>query len=132
VPIPRYTHFRRTGSGSDQHKQRPRTHSATTLAAVKCYQYSGAHEQGILKDQYFLRPTKTDPNWGKLTTPAARHRIAMVRAAKKLQASGFPIGFIRASSGRAQGCPIYFYRTDSVESRKRAEFLTNPRQTLSA
>jgi hypothetical protein len=85
--------------------------------------------QTIYGDQYFLRPTKTDPNWGKLATPAARHRIAIARAAKKLQASGFPIGFIRASSGRAQGRPLYFYRTDCAESRERAEFLANPRQT---
>ena len=81
--------------------------------------------QTIYGDQYFLRPTKTDPNWGKLTAPHARHRIAIVRAAKKLQARGFPIGWIRNRT--SQGSPCYFYRSDSAESCARAERMANLR-----
>jgi hypothetical protein len=81
--------------------------------------------QFIYGDQFYLRPTKSSPHLGNLTAAPAKHRLAIVRAAKRLQATGFPIGWMRARSG--QGGPLWFYRTDNPQSRQCAELMTRPR-----
>jgi hypothetical protein len=60
--------------------------------------------QFIYGDQFYLRPTKSSPHLGNLTAAPAKHRLAIVRAAKRLQATGFPIGWMRSHSG--QGGPL--------------------------
>lgn len=83
--------------------------------------------QFVYGDQFYLCPTKSSPRWGKLTTPPAKHRLAIIRAAKRLRATGFPIGWMRAHKG--QGSPLYFYRTDNAESRQHAEVCCRPRRS---
>ena len=81
--------------------------------------------QFIYGDRFYLRPTKSAPYWGNRTTAPAKHRLAIVRAAKRLRATGFPIGWMRAHSG--QGGPLWFYRTDNPQSRERVELMTRRR-----